>query len=175
MLELLAVFAETPSPPADASAHDQVIDWLTVVVSLIAGLLGGVIGALITSRTQKKLARDSARAVASKALWNFQRAIKDFAAEAEGHEARDNSYFTKTTREHLETARQEAYPYRSYLGADYEHLVGRNWLGDYDPYGDPMAPVDDWFKWAKELEARLNVVFKHKEPKAPKEKETKES
>ncbi|MFJ2503582.1 hypothetical protein [Microbacterium sp. NPDC087592] len=160
MFDQLAIAAAvSPTPSFVAPNHDQVVDWVTVSVSLVAGLLGGLLGALISSGTQKRLAKDAAKATASRAMWNFHRAIRDFAAEAEGHWVRDQSYFTKTTREHLEAARQDAYPYRGYLGPNHEHLVSRNSLGDYDPHGNPMDEVDDWFKWSTELEKRLKVVF----------------
>lgn len=161
MLDLLTALIASPAPSPPSPTHDQAVDWPTVVVSLIVGVAGGVVGALITSATQRKLARDAASATANQALWGFQRALNDFAAEQEGAIIRDGDYFTKTTREDLEAARRLAYPHRGYLGAEYTKLVSRNWLGDWDPHGDPLRPVEDWSKWSNDLEGRLNVVFEH--------------
>lgn len=135
------------------------IDWATVVVALFAGLGSGVIGTFITTATQRKLARSSARAEAAKALWGFQRTLRDYASEGQSHYIDDGSVtMTKTTNEDIAAARALAYPYRGYL-KDKAPLVERHWHAEGWPDDDPTLPYDDVEAWAKELADALAAVF----------------
>jgi hypothetical protein len=143
------------------AAETAGIAWSTIVVALVAGLGSGVIGSLLTNWTQHRLARNTTKREAAKALWTFQRTLHDFALEAESHELRDGTHpFTKTTANEMELARQAAYPFRTWLGEKHIHLVTRQSIDDYEPRADPLAISSDVWKWAQALEERLKVVFR---------------
>lgn len=150
----------TPSPdPTWASGDSGGIDWLTLIMSLLVGVLSGVIGAFITSRAQRKIAKEAARERAEQALWSFQRALRDYASEMEGSWIKDANYFTRTSQEQVEEARRGAYPYRRYLDKAQVKLLTRNSFVLDDPGSDPLMPASDAFDWANELEAHLLVKF----------------
>jgi len=143
-----------------ATDGNSTLDWATVIVALIAGLGSGVIGAFVTTATQRRLARNAAKREASKALWGLHRALHDYALEEELAVIKDGTTpFTKTTKADIVTARAAAYPYRMYLGRKHTKLVTQLWLPEYVPGTDPLGPSDAVWKWAKDLEKRLNWVF----------------
>ncbi len=138
----------------------QEFDLLTVVLSLVVGLGGGAAGALIAGRSAKTLAERSVRRTAATALWNFHRALHDYAIEQESAVIKDGTKpVTKTTREDIASQRALAYPYKSYLGDD-SKLVERLWHDEWEQGMDPLGPSDDVWKWAGELDTALTRTFK---------------
>lgn len=145
----------------EAANATEGTDWSTIIVALVAGLGSGVIGSLLTNWTQHRLARNTTKREAAKALWTFHRTLHDFALEAESHELRDGAHsFTNTTANEMELARQAAYPYRAWLGDKHIRLLTRQSIDDYGPITDPLAMSNDVWKWAQALEERLKVVFR---------------
>ncbi len=156
---MIGFLSVTPTPPPTPGGQEGP-DLLTIVISIVVGAVSGVLGAIITSRSQRKIAAEAARERAEQALWGFQRALSDYASEAEGSWIKDADYFTSTSREKLEAARQAAYPFRRYLEKDQRRkLLGRNWFVQDNPVGDPLAPANDVFEWAAELERQLDKKF----------------
>lgn len=159
MIDLLLAVQnpDSASAPGDAGG----IDWLTLIVSVLVGVISGVLSAVITSRTQRKLAKEAARERAEQALWSFQRALSDYASEAEGHWVKDVDYFTRTGKDEIEAARKAAYPYRRYLDKDQvKKLLKRNWFVQDDPGGDPLTSANDALDWARLLEEHLSAKFR---------------
>lgn len=133
------------------------ISWPTIVLSILVGLGSGTLAAVIGGINQERLARSATRRSAEKALWGFQRAISDYAAEsiAGYHEAIP---FTRTSPQDIAILRADAYPYRRYLG-EHADLVSRMWM----PEGEPEMDVELWSEdiqdWSNKLEFQLNEVF----------------
>lgn len=132
---------------------------LTIALSLVTGLGGGVAGALIAAKTQRGIARDNRRDAAQHALWSYHRVLHDWSQEMEARAIQDTPRYTKSDSEKLNTARDAAYPYRSYLAKDSQRLITRNWLPDWKDELGAMGVSDDFHAWARALETELERVF----------------
>jgi hypothetical protein len=133
--------------------------WLTVVLSLITGLGGGVIGAVIGDRRQRLIARQARRDLAERALWTYHRVLLDWSSAMEADAIHGDPPFTSADQKTLNRARNKAYPYRSYLAADKQKLVTRNWLPEWTDRGGAMGVSEEFLTWAEELAAELDRLF----------------
>ena len=150
---------------SNTATEGSTIDWVTVGVAIVAGLGSGVLAAWITAFTQRKIARNAAKREASKALWNYQRTLRDYALERESRLIRDGTVpFTETSPDDIEAARRAAYPYLAYLGKKHTDLVARNWLPEFALDTHPLLDVNEMFAWSKETQGATGAPVLVAEP-----------
>ncbi len=141
-------------------------DYLTYVIAIVSGLGSGLGAAYLTGRVSKAIAVSKRRGAASRALWNYHRALVGLANSSYSSlGAYDDESFavTHATVDDVRVAQSVAHEYATFLPKERQHLV-RNAFIDHAPYEahsfeEELRFGDSTRKLAAELEEALDDVF----------------
>jgi hypothetical protein len=135
-------------------------NWPTVALSVFLGLSGGVVGATIAARTQRRLAGDSLREEARRALRTYERSLIDLGMQFELQIIDDGSRsLSGTTWDSLATARESAFPFADRLPEVSRDLVRMGWVEETWPGEDPLTTSNALWARGKKLGEAIDAAF----------------